>query len=52
MTGIRTVVTLVLVLVFHMGLTGVWLGILSDQLSRFTLMRIRFKQGKWVNLKI
>ena len=51
-TGIRTVVTLVLVLVFHMGLTGVWLGILSDQLSRFTLMRIRFKQGKWVNLKI
>lgn len=51
-TGIRTVVTIVLVLVFHMGLTGVWLGILSDQLSRFTLMRIRFKQGKWVNLKI
>ena len=51
-TGIRTVVTVVLVLVFHMGLTGVWLGILSDQLFRFTLMRIRFKQGKWVNLKI
>ena len=51
-TGIRTVVTLVLVLVFHMGLTGVWLGILSDQLSRFTLMRVRFRQGKWVNIRI
>ena len=52
MTGIRTVVTAVLVLVFHMGLTGVWLGILSDQLSRFILMSTRFRQGKWVNLKI
>ena len=51
-TGIRTVVTLVLVLVFHMGLTGVWLGILSDQLSRFMLMRMRFRQGKWVNIRI
>ena len=51
-TGIRTVVTAVLVLVFHMGLTGVWLGILSDQLSRFILMSTRFRQGKWVNLKI
>ncbi len=51
-TGIRTVVSLVLVLVFHMGLTGVWLGILSDQLSRFMLMRARFRQGKWVNIRI
>ena len=51
-TGIRTLVPLLLVAVFHMGLTGVWLGILSDQLSRFTLMSRRFRQGNWVNLKI
>ena len=51
-TGIRTLVTLVAVTVFHMGLTGVWLGILSDQASRFTLMSHRFRQGKWVDLKI
>ena len=51
-TGIRTLVTLLLVVVFHMGLTGVWLGVLSDQASRFLLMRRRFKQGKWVDLKI
>ena len=51
-TVIRTVVTVVLVLVFNLGLHGIWLGVLSDQLSRFTLMRRRFKQGNWVNLRI
>lgn len=51
-TVIRTVVTVVLVLVFNLGLNGIWLGVLSDQLSRFTLMRRRFKQGNWVNLRI
>ena len=51
-TLIRTVVTVVLVLVFHLGLHGIWLGVLSDQLSRFTIMRRRFRQGNWVNLKI
>lgn len=51
-TVIRTVVTVVLVLVLNLGLHGIWLGVLSDQLSRFTLMRRRFKQGNWVNLRI
>ena len=51
-TFIRTVVTFLLVVVFRLGLTGVWIGILSDQSSRFLLMRRRFRQGKWVNLKI
>ena len=51
-TGIRTLATLLLVGVFHLGLAGVWLGILSDQVSRFLLMRRRFRQGKWVDLKI
>ena len=51
-TVIRTVVTVVLVLVFNLGLHGIWLGVLSDQLSRFTLMRRRFRQGNWVNLRI
>ena len=51
-TVIRTAVTVLLVLVFHLGIHGIWLGVLSDQLSRFTLMRRRFKQGNWVNLKI
>lgn len=51
-TLIRTVVTILLVLVFHMGLHGIWLGVMSDQLSRFTLMRTRFRKGKWVDIRI
>lgn len=49
---IRTVVTYVLVNGFHLGLTGIWIGILSDQFSRFIMMSLRFKTGKWVNIKI
>ena len=51
-TLIRTLVTMLLVLVFNLGLHGIWLGVLSDQLSRFTLMRRRFRKGEWVNLRI
>ncbi len=51
-TLIRTLVTCILVLAFNLGLHGIWLGILSDQLSRFLLMRRRFRQGKWVDLRI
>ena len=51
-TIIRTVVTYLLVQVFHLGLTGVWLGVLSDQASRFALMGHRFREGKWVDIKL
>ncbi len=51
-TLIRTAVTVLLVLVFNLGLHGIWLGVMSDQLSRFTLMRMRFRKGKWVDIRI
>ena len=51
-TVIRTAVTALLVMVFNLGLHGIWLGVLSDQLSRFLLMRRRFRKGEWVNLRI
>ena len=51
-TVIRTAVTVLLVLVFNLGLHGIWLGVMSDQLSRFTLMRMRFRKGKWVDIRI
>jgi putative MATE family efflux protein len=51
-TLIRTLVTVLLVLVFNLGLHGIWLGVMSDQLSRFTLMRMRFRKGKWVDIRI
>jgi len=50
--GIRTLFTLLMVNVLGWGLHGVWLGILADQLSRFIMVSLRFKQGKWVDLKI
>ncbi len=50
--GIRTLSTILMVNVLGWGLHGVWLGILADQLSRFIMVSLRFKQGKWVDLKI
>lgn len=51
-TIIRTVTTWLLVSVFHLGLGGIWLGILADQTTRFLLMGWRFRQGKWVDIRI
>lgn len=51
-TLIRTIVTYVLVVPFNLGLVGIWVGVLSDQLSRFILLGIRFKQGQWVEYQI
>lgn len=38
--------------VLHMGITGIWLGVVADQLSRFIFASIRFRQGKWTEIKI
>ena len=51
-TVIRTAVTLLTVPVLNMGLLGIWLGVLSDQFSRLILMSLRFRQGKWVNMRV
>ncbi len=51
-TIIRSLVTYFLVVVWPLGLVGIWIGVLSDQLSRFILLGIRFKQGNWVNYQI
>ncbi|MDO5018773.1 MAG: MATE family efflux transporter [Lagierella massiliensis] len=51
-TIIRTGVTYVLVSLLDMGLKGIWLGILADQLSRYIMMSTRFKKGKWVDIKL
>ncbi|MDO5015785.1 MAG: MATE family efflux transporter [Eubacteriales bacterium] len=40
---IRSVVTYLAVEVFGWGLTGIWLGVLTDQLSRYIALSIRFK---------
>lgn len=51
-TIIRSIVTLLLVHVFDLELHGIWLGIFSDQLSRFLLLRYRFKKGFWTQIKL
>ena len=51
-TIIRSLVTILTVNILDLGLDGIWIGILSDQTSRLIGLRHRFKQGKWVDLKI
>lgn len=51
-TIIRSIVTFILVVQLDMGIHGIWLGVLSDQISRFTLLGLRFRKGDWVHLKI
>ncbi|MCH4021230.1 MAG: MATE family efflux transporter [Erysipelotrichaceae bacterium] len=51
-TLIRTIVTWMLTSMIPLGLTGIWLGVLSDQVSRFVLLRHRFEKGEWTQLHI
>ena len=39
-------------IVLGLGITGIWLGILADQISRYLFAMLRFRKGDWVNLKI
>ncbi len=49
---IRTLVSYVCGYTLGLGIAGIWLGVLGDQISRFTFASIRFKQGKWTEIKI
>lgn len=51
-TVVRTVASYVFCFVLDLGLLGIWLGIASDQLSRFIFTQIRFRSGKWTQIKI
>ena len=51
-TVVRTVASYVLCFVFDLGLLGIWLGIMSDQLSRFIFTQFRFRSGKWTQINI
>ena len=51
-TIIRTAGSYFFGYVLHMGIIGIWLGVLADQVSRFIFATIRFKAGKWTKIKI
>ncbi len=38
--------------VLNWGIIGIWMGIVIDQLCRFLMGSIRFRQGKWTEIKI
>ena len=51
-TIIRTAVTWLLTSIIPLGLAGIWLGVLSDQLSRYLLLMSRFRKGDWTRIMI
>jgi putative MATE family efflux protein len=51
-TVIRTAFSYVFGYTLGLGINGVWMGILADQVSRFIFGSVRFKQGKWTKIKI
>lgn len=51
-TLVRTLGSYFFGYVLHWGITGIWMGVVADQLSRFLFGSIRFRQGKWTEIKI
>ena len=51
-TVIRTVVSYLFGYTFGFGIVGIWLGVLGDQMSRYLFASVRFKSGKWTEIKI
>ncbi len=51
-TIIRTFFSYVFGYTLGGGIIGIWVGVLADQISRFIFATIRYRQGKWVRIKI
>lgn len=51
-TIIRTLGSYICGIFWGLGIVGIWLGVLFDQISRFVFSSIRFRQGKWTKIKI
>lgn len=51
-TFIRTIISYFCGYVLGWGIIGIWMGVLGDQISRFIFATVRFRQGKWVKIKI
>lgn len=50
--GVRSGISWVLCYPLGLGLLGAWLGTLLDQSFRFVLSFIRFRRGKWTQLRL
>lgn len=49
---IRTAGSYICGFILNWGLTGIWIGILADQMTRMICGAIRFGKGKWVKIKL
>lgn len=49
---IRPIVCYVAAYPLGFGVAGIWLGMLTDQFTRFVLTAYRFRSGKWMHKKI
>jgi len=38
--------------VFGLGIVGIWLGVVADQLGRLVMASARFRKGKWTEIRI
>lgn len=48
----RPLVAYLLVYQFHLGLAGVWIALISDAVVCFALAIVRWKNGKWAQVKV
>lgn len=51
-TAIRPIISYLLCYPIGLGVIGAWIGMGIDQSIRFTCNMVRFKQGKWKNIKV
>ena len=51
-TIIRPLASYLFCYALGLGLMGIWLGVLGDQISRFVLTNWRFRSGAWTKIKI
>lgn len=51
-TLVRTAASYIFGYTLGLGITGIWFGVVADQLSRFIFGSFRFRQGKWTEIKI
>ena len=51
-TVVRTGISYLGGYVLGLGIVGIWLGILADQMARYAFSSVRFRQGKWVDIHI
>ncbi len=51
-TLVRPITSFIFAYTLSLGVIGIWIGVICDQVCRLILTQVRFKSGKWTELKI